>query len=142
MLYAAPNRLTRHRLAKRDLLRCDSMRASGDPIGLLALECGIDELVEAIDELRLRNDAQLDPETNKPSSSRHLARAVREGASRFGWERPVAKPTSLRDASWLIGLGVASAIRGDSLRFGRLFWGGDLGVGMPSSMPISVRWRS
>ena len=37
MLYAAPNRLTRHRLAKLDLPRSDSMRAPGDAIGLLAL---------------------------------------------------------------------------------------------------------
>jgi xanthine dehydrogenase YagR molybdenum-binding subunit len=29
-LYAAPNRLTRHRLAKLDLSRSDSMRAPGD----------------------------------------------------------------------------------------------------------------
>jgi xanthine dehydrogenase YagR molybdenum-binding subunit len=120
MLYAAPNRLTRHRLAKLDLPRSDSMRAPGDAIGLLALECGMDELAEALAidpvELRLRNDTQVDPETNKPFSSRHLARALREGAARFGWERRVAKPTSVRDGSWLIGLGVASAIRGDLLR--------------------------
>jgi len=120
MLYAAPNRLTRHRLAKLDLSRSDSMRAPGDAIGLLALECGMDELAEALAidpvELRLRNDTQVDPETNKPFSSRHLARALREGATRFGWERRVAKPASVRDGPWLIGLGVACAIRGDLLR--------------------------
>src|SRR5262249_59635789 len=38
-LYAAPNRLTRHRYAPLDLPRSDSMRAPGDAIGLLALEC-------------------------------------------------------------------------------------------------------
>jgi xanthine dehydrogenase YagR molybdenum-binding subunit len=120
MLYAAPNRLTRHRLAKLDLPRADSMRAPGDAIGLLALECAMDELAEtlALDpvELRLRNDTQVDPETNKPFSSRDLARALREGAARFGWERRVPKPASVRDGPWLIGLGVASAIRGDLLR--------------------------
>src|SRR5215469_15500430 len=46
MLYAAPNRLTRHRLAKLDLPRADSMRAPGDAIGLMALECAMDELAE------------------------------------------------------------------------------------------------
>jgi xanthine dehydrogenase YagR molybdenum-binding subunit len=39
MLYAAPNRLTRHRRARLDLPRSDSMRAPGDAIGLMALEC-------------------------------------------------------------------------------------------------------
>ncbi len=48
MLYAAPNRLTRHRLAKLDLPRSDSMRAPGDAIGLLALECAMDELAESL----------------------------------------------------------------------------------------------
>jgi xanthine dehydrogenase YagR molybdenum-binding subunit len=120
MLYAAPNRLTRHRLAKLDLPPSDSMRAPGDAIGLLALECAMDELAEALAidpvELRLRNDTQVDPETNKPFSSRHLAHALREGAARFGWDRRVAKPASVRDGSWLVGLGVASAIRGDLLK--------------------------
>jgi xanthine dehydrogenase YagR molybdenum-binding subunit len=120
MLYAAPNRLTRHRRAKLDLPRSDSMRAPGDAIGLLALECAMDELAEALAldpvELRLRNDTQTDPEENRPFASRHLAEALREGAARFGWDKRVAKPASVRDGSWLLGLGVASAIRGDTLK--------------------------
>ncbi|TMJ66612.1 MAG: xanthine dehydrogenase family protein molybdopterin-binding subunit, partial [Alphaproteobacteria bacterium] len=55
-LYAAPNRRTRHRLAKLDLSRSDSMRAPGDAIGLLALECAMDELAETLglDPIELR----------------------------------------------------------------------------------------
>src|SRR6202158_3938180 len=120
MLYAAPNRLTRHRRAKLDLPRSDSMRAPGDAIGLLALECAMDELADALAldpvELRLRNDTQTDPEHKLPFSSRHLAEALREGASRFGWHKRVAKPANVRDGQWLVGLGVASAIRGDVLQ--------------------------
>jgi xanthine dehydrogenase YagR molybdenum-binding subunit len=120
MLYGAPNQLTRHRLARLDLPRSDSMRAPGDAIGLLGLECAMDELAEtlALDpiELRLRNDTQIDPESKLPFSSRHLAECLREGASRFGWHGRVAKPASVRDGRWLIGLGVASAIRGDLLK--------------------------
>jgi xanthine dehydrogenase YagR molybdenum-binding subunit len=120
MLYAAPNRLTRHRRAKLDLPRSDSMRAPGDAIGSLALECAMDELAEALAldpvELRLRNDTQTDPEKNRPFSSRHLAEALREGAARFGWDKRVAKPASVRDGPWFIGLGVASAIRADVLQ--------------------------
>ena len=119
-LYAAPNRLTRHRLAKLDLPRSDSMRAPGDAIGLQALECAMDELAERLNidpvELRLRNDTQTDPEHNLPFSSRHLGECLREGAARFGWSKRVAKPASVTDGRWLIGLGVASAIRGDLLR--------------------------
>src|ERR1700681_4526393 len=119
MLYAAPNRLTRHRRAKLDLPRSDSMRAPGEAIGLLGLECAMDELADALGldpvELRLRNDTPIDPEQKKPFSSRHLAEALREGAARFGWSKRVAKPASVRDGPWLVGLGVASAIRGDVL---------------------------
>ncbi|HEY9360529.1 MAG TPA: xanthine dehydrogenase family protein molybdopterin-binding subunit, partial [Xanthobacteraceae bacterium] len=119
-LYAAPNRLTRHRRAGLDLSRSDSMRGPGDAIGLLALECAMDELAEtlALDpvELRLRNDTQLEPEQHKPFSSRHLAECLREGAARFGWDKRVPKPASVRDGPWLVGMGVASAIRGDLLK--------------------------
>jgi xanthine dehydrogenase YagR molybdenum-binding subunit len=119
-LYAAPNRLTRHRRARLDLPRSDSMRAPGDAIGLLVLECAMDELAEALAldpvELRLRNDTQIEPESKLSFSSRHLAECLREGASRFGWERRAAKPASVRDGPWLVGLGVASAIRGDLLK--------------------------
>jgi xanthine dehydrogenase YagR molybdenum-binding subunit len=120
MLYAAPNRLTRHRRAKLDLPRSDSMRAPGDAIGLLALECAMDELADALSldpiELRLRNDTQTDPEQNRPFASRHLANALREGAARFGWDKRVAKPASVRDGRWFVGLGVASAVRADVLQ--------------------------
>ncbi|MFY9896325.1 MAG: xanthine dehydrogenase family protein molybdopterin-binding subunit [Xanthobacteraceae bacterium] len=119
-LYAAPNRLTRHRLAKLDTPRSDSMRAPGDAIGLMALECAMDELAERLNldpvELRLRNDTQTDPEHRLPFSSRHVAECLREGAARFGWNKRLAKPASVRDGRWFIGLGVASAVRGDLLR--------------------------
>ena len=119
-LYAAPNRLTRHRRAGLDLSRSDSMRGPGDAIGLLALECAMDELAETLVldpvELRLRNDTQLEPEQHKPFSSRHLAECLREGATRFGWDKRAPKPASVRDGPWLVGMGVASAIRGDLLK--------------------------
>ena len=119
-LYAAPNRLTRHRLAKLDLPRSDSMRAPGDAIGLMALECAVDELAERLNldpvELRLRNDTQIDPQRHLPFASRHLAECLREGAARFGWNKRLSKPASVTDGRWLIGLGVASAVRGDALR--------------------------
>jgi xanthine dehydrogenase YagR molybdenum-binding subunit len=80
----------------------------------------MDELAERLQldpvELRLRNDTQTDPEDRLAFASRHLTECLREGAARFDWNRRVAKPASVTDGRWLIGLGVASAIRGDELR--------------------------
>src|SRR5207245_7519359 len=114
------HRLTRHRRARLDLSRSDSMRAPGDAIGVSALECAMDELAETLSldpvELRLRNDTQIEPELHRPFSSRHLAECLREGAARFGWERRVAKPASAGDGRWPVGMGAASASRGGLLK--------------------------
>src|SRR5262249_60589505 len=57
--------------------------------------------------------------SNMPFTCRHPAESFRDGASRFGWETRVAKPASVRDGRWLVGMGVASAIRGDLLKHAR-----------------------
>jgi xanthine dehydrogenase YagR molybdenum-binding subunit len=73
----------------------------------LAYALGMDPI-----ELRIRNEPKLHPETGVPFSDRHLVECMREGARRFGWERRPAKPASLRDGRWLVGYGMAAAIRG------------------------------
>jgi xanthine dehydrogenase YagR molybdenum-binding subunit len=63
--------------------------------------------------LRIANDTQVDPE--KPErrfSTRPYVQCLREGADRFGWDARAAKPASRREGKWLIGMGMASAIRG------------------------------
>lgn len=114
-LYAAPNRLTRHRVTPVDLPPGEDVRAPGDVPGLLALESAMDELADALGmdplELRIRNEPTLDPERGVPFSDRRLVECLREGARRFGWERRPAKPAGAREGRWLIGYGVASAIR-------------------------------
>ncbi|MFZ5781989.1 MAG: molybdopterin cofactor-binding domain-containing protein [Pseudomonadota bacterium] len=119
-LYAAPNRLTGQRLAALDLPVADSMRAPGEAIGLLALEQAVDELAVRLDmdpiELRLKNEPAEDPEKNIPFSTRALVPCLKEGARRFGWDKRDARPGRRRDGSWLVGMGVAAAIRGNFLR--------------------------
>jgi xanthine dehydrogenase YagR molybdenum-binding subunit len=119
-LYAGANRLTRHRLAPLDIPVASSMRAPGEAVGLLALECAMDELAEKLSldpiELRVRNEPAEDPERHVPYSSRHLIACYREGASRFGWDRRNAKPGQVRDGRWLVGMGVAAATRGNPLQ--------------------------
>jgi xanthine dehydrogenase YagR molybdenum-binding subunit len=119
-LYAGPNRITRHRLAPLDIPVASSMRAPGEAVGLLALECAMDELAEKLNldpiELRIRNEPMEDPERHIPYSSRHLIPCLREGALRFGWDRRRPRPGQTRDGNWLVGMGVASATRGNPLR--------------------------
>jgi xanthine dehydrogenase YagR molybdenum-binding subunit len=114
-LYAAPNRLTRHRLTPLDLPWGEDVRAPGEAPGLMAVEPAMDELAEALGmdpvELRIRNEPTLDPERGVPFSDRRLVECMREGARRFGWERRPAKPASVRDGQWLVGYGMAAGIR-------------------------------
>jgi xanthine dehydrogenase YagR molybdenum-binding subunit len=119
-LYAGANRLTRHRLVPLDVPVASSMRAPGEAVGLLALECAMDELAEKLNldpiELRIRNEPTEDPERHIPYSSRHLIPCLQEGARRFGWEKRQTKPGQVRDGNWLVGIGVASATRGNPLQ--------------------------
>jgi xanthine dehydrogenase YagR molybdenum-binding subunit len=122
-LYAGPNRLTRHRLAPLDIPVASSMRAPGEAVGLMALECAMDELAEKLDldpiELRMRNEPSEDPERHIPYSSRHLIPCMQEGARRFGWDKRNPKPGQVRDGRWLVGMGMAAATRGNPLRLSK-----------------------
>lgn len=119
-LYAAPHRMTSHQLAGLDLPLSASMRAPGEAVGLLALECAMDELAEALQidpiELRIRNEPDADPEKQRPFSTRNLIGCMQEGARRFGWERRNPRPAQVREGRRLIGIGMAAAIRNNPLK--------------------------
>lgn len=118
-LYAAPNRITRHRLVNLNLPIASSMRAPGEAVGQLAFECAMDELAErlAIDpiELRIRNEPEEDPEKKVPYSTRRLIDCMKEGAARFGWDKR-GKPGATRDGQWLVGIGMSAAARLNPLK--------------------------
>jgi xanthine dehydrogenase YagR molybdenum-binding subunit len=118
-LYAGANRETRHRLAPLDIPIASSMRAPGEAVGMLALECAMDELAEKLNldpiELRVRNEPTEDPEKHIPYSSRTLIPCYQEGARRFGWGKRNPKPGQVRDGRWFVGMGMAAATRGNPL---------------------------
>lgn len=122
-LYAGPNRLTRHRLVPLDIPIASSMRAPGEAVGLLALECAMDELAEKLKldpiELRIRNEPAEDPEKHIPYSSRHLVACMQAGARRFGWDMRNPTPGQVRNGQWLVGMGMSAAIRGNPLKFSK-----------------------
>lgn len=116
-LYAGPNRMTRVRLATLDLAEGNAMRAPGEAPGLMALEIAMDEMAEKLGmdpvEFRILNDTQVDPENaDRPFSSRPFVECLRTGAERFGWSARKVQPGQVRDGHWLVGMGMAGAIRG------------------------------
>jgi xanthine dehydrogenase YagR molybdenum-binding subunit len=108
-MYASPAIRTSHRVAALDVPTPRWMRAPGESPGMYALESAMDELSEAtgIDpvELRILNDAQIDPDSGDPFSSRHLVECLRRGAEVFGW----SGRNTRREGRFLVGSGVAAS---------------------------------
>ncbi len=117
LLYAGAHRHIAHRLAVLDLPEGNAMRAPGEAPGMMALEIAMDELAEKLNldpvELRIRNDTQVDPEQpERRFSTRPFIECLRTGADRFGWKARNSQPGKQRDGRWLVGIGMAAAIRG------------------------------
>ncbi|HXH15558.1 MAG TPA: xanthine dehydrogenase family protein molybdopterin-binding subunit [Sphingomonas sp.] len=119
MMYGGENRLITHDVVDVNFVVSGSMRAPGEAVGMLALEGAMDELAEKLEmdpiALRKRNDPKIDPEKDVPYSSRNLTRALDEGAAKFGWDLR-KKAGTRREGEWLIGMGVAGAVRGNMMQ--------------------------
>lgn len=113
MLYACPNLEMTHNAVRLNVGTPTPMRAPGESPGTFALESALDELAYELQidpiELRLRNHADVNPQTNKPWSSKYLKECYWLGAEKFGWSRRNPKPGSMRDGRYLIGMGMATA---------------------------------
>ncbi|HEX3862774.1 MAG TPA: xanthine dehydrogenase family protein molybdopterin-binding subunit [Stellaceae bacterium] len=118
-IYATPALLTAHRLATLDLPVSAAMRAPGEAVGLLALECAMDELAALLGmdpiALRVKNEPTTDPQNGKPFATRALVPCMQKGAELFGWNKRNPRPASVRDGEWLVGIGMSAAIRGNPM---------------------------
>jgi len=114
-LYAAPVRHFSHKVVTLDMVQAGAVRAPGEAVGMLALETAIDELAEQLGrdpvDFRKLNEPEADPTTGQPFSTRRLVGCLDKGAELFGWARREATPGSVRDGEWLIGMGMAAAVR-------------------------------
>jgi xanthine dehydrogenase YagR molybdenum-binding subunit len=112
-LYACPAFEGVHRLVRGNTMTPTFTRGPGEAAGVFTLECAMDELATELGidpiELRLRNVADVDPNTGNPWSSHGLRECYERGARRFGWDRRNPQPRSERDGNWLIGTGMATA---------------------------------
>ena len=113
--YNLRNFRSENHLVRTDVQTPGFMRTPWEHTAAFAVESAVDELAYALNidpvELRLANDAPVDPVTGKPFSSRHVADCLRRGASRFGWSKRDPKPGSMRSANGdLLGWGVATGV--------------------------------
>ena len=112
-LYACANYEGVHNLVRGNTMTPTFTRGPGEGIGVFTLESAMDELASELGidpiELRLRNIADVDPNTGNPWSSHGLRECYERGARRFGWADRNPEPRSERDGNWLIGTGMATA---------------------------------
>jgi xanthine dehydrogenase YagR molybdenum-binding subunit len=109
--YACPNVATRDRQVWLNIPSPGAMRGPGAIQGNFAIESALDELsytlrIDPI-ELRLRNYAEVQPQSGLPWSSKALRECYRVGAERFGWSERTPEIGSMREGNWLVGYGMA-----------------------------------
>ncbi|RAV98870.1 xanthine dehydrogenase family protein molybdopterin-binding subunit [Pseudochryseolinea flava] len=113
-LYPAENTHFEYKLVPLCLHSPIDMRAPGGSTGMHAIECTMDELAFKLNvdplEFRLRNYAEMDPESEKPFTSKALRECYIKGAEKFGWHQRNPIPGSMSKGNKLIGYGMASGI--------------------------------
>jgi xanthine dehydrogenase YagR molybdenum-binding subunit len=117
--YAWPNVATHDRQVRLNIPNPGAMRGPGKTEGNFAIESALDELsctlgIDPI-ELRLRNYAEVQPQTGLAWSSKALRECYLAGAQRFGWEKRNPRIGSMREGSTLIGYGMAGVTFGSYL---------------------------
>ncbi|WP_064107078.1 xanthine dehydrogenase family protein molybdopterin-binding subunit [Pseudomonas fluorescens] len=114
MLYHCDNVELTYKLVPLDVYTPLDMRAPGAALGLIGLECAMDELAcaLAIDpvQLRLINYAERNENEGKPYSSKELRECYAQGARRFGWDKRNPEPRSMREGRQLVGWGMAGGV--------------------------------
>jgi xanthine dehydrogenase YagR molybdenum-binding subunit len=114
--YACPNVSTRDKRVQLNISPIAHMRAPGEAEGNFAVESILDELAYKLRmdpiELRLRNYAEVHPQTGLAWSSKALRECYQVGAERFGWSRRNPEPGSMREGRWLVGYGMAGVTYG------------------------------
>jgi xanthine dehydrogenase YagR molybdenum-binding subunit len=109
--YSCPNVATHDRQVRLNIPNPAWMRAPGTCEGNFAIESALDELSYQLGidplELRLRNYAEVNPQSGLPWSSKALRMCFHVGAERFGWQGRNPEVRSMREGHLLIGYGMA-----------------------------------
>ncbi|MEG3159404.1 xanthine dehydrogenase family protein molybdopterin-binding subunit [Sphingomonas sp. LB2R24] len=114
-LYAADAIVAEERLGRVDRNTPGPMRAPPEVPYLFAIESALDELAHTLDmdpvDLRRRNEAQVDPVTGKPFTTRPMMRCFDAAAEAFGWSARRRRPRTALCDGWWVGYGCAAAAR-------------------------------
>ncbi|OLF39118.1 MULTISPECIES: xanthine dehydrogenase family protein molybdopterin-binding subunit [unclassified Psychrobacter] len=119
-LYRGENRRVSYQMVDMNHVLSGSMRAPGEAVGMIAVECAMDELANKLEmdpiELRRRNEPEEDPSKEIPFSTRQLVACMEKGAEAFGWDQHNPKPASRLEGDWWIGTGMSGTSRGNTLQ--------------------------
>jgi xanthine dehydrogenase YagR molybdenum-binding subunit len=109
--YACPNVATHDAQVALNIPSPNAMRGPGAVEGNFAIESALDELSWQLGmdpiELRLRNYAEVHPQSGLPWSGKALRDCYRVGAERFGWAKRDPRVGSMRQGRLLVGYGMA-----------------------------------
>ena len=112
-LYSVANLEVSSALLKRNVGTPTPMRGPGAVPGLFALESAVDELCIQLKQdpvaFRIAHDTQIDEDSKKPFSSRHLKECLQVGSEKFGWAKRTPEVGSMRKGDLVLGWGVACA---------------------------------
>jgi xanthine dehydrogenase YagR molybdenum-binding subunit len=110
LLYKVENFSSRSRVVPVNTVLPGALRGPGKNPSAYGIESAIEELAYKLGmdplELRLKNYADRDYQSDKPWSTRRLREALIEGAEAFGWSKRSHEPRSMRDGRTLIGWGI------------------------------------
>ena len=113
-VYACKNIWVNTQTARLDTGAPGWMRAPGASLGQFAVEIAIDMLAEKIGidplAMRLRNHADVEPNTGHEWSSKSLKQCYQEAAQKSGWFERDPRVGSMRDGRHLVGFGMATSI--------------------------------
>ncbi len=115
-LYECPNVNTSYKILPLDVNTPTWMRGPGEATGAFALECALDELACKLNmdpvELRIKNYAEVHPQSKLPWSSKYLKECYETGKEKIGWHKRPAVPRSLTENGKLVGYGMGGGVFG------------------------------
>lgn len=113
-LYACPHLRTGHATARLHLNAPSWLRAPGVAVSQFAVESALDEWAHHLRldplDVRLRNHADVEPQSGNPWSSKSLRQCYAAGAAAIGWADRDPGIGAMRDGDLLIGYGMATAV--------------------------------